>query len=375
MKPIRILYVLPNLRICNGMASYAMNYFRNINKEKFKIDFLLLRSIPSPYSNEIEQTGSQIFILPSPQKGIFKYLKALDKVFNSTKYDIVHCNVMNAGAIILKSAKKNRIRIRILHSHEAKSADIKWKEIRNNAIAPIVKYYATNYFACSKSAGDYLFGKKQFYVINNAIDESKFIYNENTRKIVRNKLNLEDNFVIGTVGRFAPSKNPMFIVKVFAELKKSCDRAKLMWIGSGFMEEEIRNKVKSLEINNDVMFMGDRSDVQDLYQAMDVLLFPSIYEGLGIVGIEAQYAGLPVVASDTIPKEIEISNLVTFLSLKESVEKWVEILISYKKNFVRVNVEKAIGNSGYSIKNEAKHIEEIYKDLMTKVRPSESLHD
>lgn len=366
MEPIRVLFVVLNLTVCNGVASYAMNYFRNIDKEKVKIDFLILNSIPTPYYDEIKQEGSRIIALPSFKKGIFKYLKALDNVFNSeTKYDIVHCNVMNIGAIILRYAKKNGVKVRILHSHATKSAEQKFKEIRNNIIAPITKHYSTDFFSCSKLAGEYLFGTAQYYVVNNAINESKYVFNENKRQLLRNELNINENFVVGTVGRFAPQKNPLFLLEIFAELKKKCNTAKLLWVGSGFMEKELKDKVNVLKLDNNVLFLGDRSDVQDLYQAMDVFLLPSLYEGLPMVGIEAQCAGLPTFVSDTITREMEITNLVTFLSLEESAKKWADTIISYTNNFTRANVEKDICSSGYSIKNEGKRLEQIYMSLVT----------
>jgi len=364
MIPIRVLCVVPNLRICNGMASYAMNYFTHIDKEKVKMDFLVLHSIPSPYEDVIKQAGSQIFVLPPLKQGIFKYLKVLDNVFKTKKYDIIHCNVMNTGAIILKYAKKNGINVRILHSHATKLAEVKWKEIRNDAIAPITKYYSTEFFACSRLAGNYLFGDAQYHVINNAIDESNYIYNEIKKEIILNKLGIGNNFVIGTVGRYAPQKNPLFLIDIFAELKKKCGNAKLLWVGSGIMEKEIKDRIDMLKLDDDVILLGDRSDVHDLYQAMDVFLLPSLYEGLPVVGIEAQCAGLPILASDTITKEMKITNLVTFLSIKESAEKWAEVILSSTNKFIRSNVEEDIYNSGYSIKNEAKHIEVIYNDLI-----------
>ncbi|SCN26552.1 putative glycosyltransferase EpsF [Clostridium sp. N3C] len=367
MKPIRVLFVVPNLRVCNGVATYTMNYFRNMNKEKIKIDFLLLNSIPTPYYDEIRQAGSNIKVLPPLKDGILKYLKALDSIFDcDEKYDIIHCNVINAGALILKYAKKNGIKVRILHSHATKSAEQKIKEIRNNIIAPITKHYSTDFFSCSKLAGDYLFGKSYYHIVNNAIDESKYIFDNHKREIVRNKFNIDKNFVVGTVGRFAPQKNPLFLVEIFFELKKKCNNAKLLWVGSGFMEKEVKQKVDELNLNNDVLFLGDRSDVQDLYQAMDVFLLPSIYEGLPLVGIEAQCSGLPMIVSDTVTTEMKITDLVTFLSIKEPVKRWVEAIMVYVNNPMRINTEKDICNSGYSIKNEAKKLERKYKILVDK---------
>jgi len=364
MKTIKILYVVPNLGVCNGVASYAMNYFRYINKEKVKIDFLLLNSLPTPYYEEIERTGSKIIILPPLKQGIFKFLKALDKVFKAEKYDIIHCNLVNIGAVILRYAKKNGIKIRILHSHGTRSADLKWKEIRNDTITPITKYYSTDFFACSKLAGEFLFGKSQYYVINNAIDESNYIYDEKERELIRNKLSLENNFVVGTVGRFQPQKNPLFLIEIFLELKKKCNNAKLLWVGSGIMEKEIKHKINELKLDDDVILLGDRSDVQSLYQAMDVFLLPSLYEGLPVVGIESQCSGLPTIVSDTITMEMKITNLVTFLSIEESAKKWAEVVINCTKNFIRINVEKDICDHGYSIKNEARYIEKMYKELV-----------
>ncbi|MEW9094153.1 MAG: glycosyltransferase family 1 protein [Clostridiaceae bacterium] len=366
MNQIRILYVVPNLRVCNGVASYAMNYFRHIDKNKIKIDFLLLNNIETPYYDEIKEAGSEITVLPSIKNGLRNYINAINKVFDANyKYDIVHSHVINVGAIILKCAKKKGVKIRILHNHATKSANNKWKKIRNDIIAPIAKYYATDYFACSKMAGDSLFKGKKYEIINNAIEINKYEFNDEIRNKVRNELNISDKFVIGCVGRITYEKNPGFVLDILTKLTEINKNVILLWVGTGNLENSIKESSQKLGINKNIIFMGDRNDVHKLYQAMDVFLLTSYYEGFGIVNIEAQVAGLPTFVSDVVPIDTKVTDLIYYLSLKIGAGEWAEKIID---NGVNKNRKRNYGflvkENRYDIDEEANMLENKYNNML-----------
>ncbi|PYG86558.1 glycosyltransferase involved in cell wall biosynthesis [Ruminiclostridium sufflavum DSM 19573] len=364
---MKVLYVVPNLRIAHGVASYAMNYYRNIDKEKIHIDFFLLKSIETPYYDEIKNSGGKIYVLPDYKSNLKKAFKYIDCILKEEKHDIIHCNVVNSGIPFLYYAKKNKIPVRILHSHGTKSAEKKWKEIRNNILSPISKHYANTYFACSKMAGDYLFKGKSYTVINNAIDIERFIYNQDIRDSLRKELKVEDKFVLGTVGRLCEQKNPKFAIKVFAELLKTNPNAVYWWIGTGPLDNKIKDYVHRIGIEKSVFFLGNRTDVNQLYQAMDVLFLPSLYEGLPVAGIEGQISGLPMLVSDTVTHEMKITDNVRYITLDKSLDEWVNEIINISKQTNRnLDIQKLI-EAGYEIKASTQKLSDKYCDLIKSI--------
>lgn len=353
-----ILVILPNLRICNGVASYIMNYFRNIDHSKIKMDFVVLRDIPSPYYEIIKKNGGTVFVMPSPKNMTF-YCKKIKEIYTAGKYDIIHCNVVNSSVPYLYYAKKLEIKTRILHSHATKSAEVKWKEIRNNLITPMALKNANVFFSCSKMAGDYLFKDRPYTVINNALDLDCFKIDLKKREQIRSEMNLEDKFVIGTVGRVAYQKNPFFALDVFKQVLTKNPDTVYLWIGSGPLDDKAKVYAKEIGIDSNMKFLGNREDVRDLYQAMDVFFLPSLYEGLPVVGIEAQACGLPIVLADTITKEMKITDNVQYISLDAPKEQWVKALMKFKE-FDRIDTHQQVIDSGYEITAASKRLEKLY---------------
>ena len=222
---------------------------------------------------------------------------------------------------------------------------------------------ANQYYACGKLAGDFMFHDSQYSVIHNAINLDDFVYNESERIKTRKQLGLEDKFVIGHVGRFCRVKNQLFVLDIFTELLKIKNNSVLLLIGKGQDEQKIRDKIKALGISDKVRILIGRSDVNDLYQAMDIFILPSLFEGLPVVGIEAQANGLTSFVSDTISPEIVISNSIKQLPLSYGAEKWAAEIASasYNRN---VNAKIELQNAGYDIKIEAEKLQKKYLDLI-----------
>ena len=225
--------------------------------------------------------------------------------------------------------------------------------------------FATERLACSKYAGEWMFGKNsEFKVINNAIDLSKFRFDQTVRDCIRNELGINDKFVVGHIGRFCYQKNQGFLIDIFNEITKTAD-AVLLLIGSGETKSNIEERVKSLGLVDRVIFAGNKSNANEYYQAMDTFVFPSRYEGLGMVAIEAQTSGLPVICSTQVPAEVAITDLVKFCPLSASAADWAEFILGHRVS-ERKDTTDEIRNSGYDIATEAKKLEEFYLNLVNR---------
>ena len=358
-KKLKILQVVPSLSQANGVAAYISTYFQNMDKDNIDMTFLVLNNRDHGRYDEITKSGGTIVEIYR-EKNIFKYLKKIDKLFKNGNYDVVHCHVPNYGAIILHYAKKNKVPVRILHSHVNRSADRLLQKIRNDIISPIAVRKANVYFACSKAAGEFLFKKRNFVVVNNAIDIDKYRFDEKIRIQLREEMNLTDKFVVGEFGRLCPQKNQLFMLDIFNEILKYNKKAVLLLAGNGSLEENIKNKIKMLNIEENVLLLGSRNDLDKLYNVLDVFVLPSIYEGLGIVLIEAQANGLHCFTSlDVVPQTANVSSLIKYIELGNNAEEWANSIISIKEK--REDVLDMISSFGFDIKKESKKLNELYK--------------
>lgn len=368
---IKILYIVTNLEMCNGVTSYVMNYFKNMDKEKFAIDFVVCQNVEiDSKDNEkiLKERNSKIFYLEQiGLKNFGRAIKKIDNFFreNAKNYDIVHCHLLNNGAFFLHYAKKYGIKCRILHSHVTKSADTKLKKIRNDLLVPIAIKNATDYFACSNDAGKFIFKNKKYVVINNAIDGNRFLYDEKKRNELRKNMNLENAIVFGNVGRLCPQKNQLFLIDIFKFIKKKKENCKLITVGDGPWKEKMSEKIKKYELDNDVIMLESTEAIQDLYQVFDIFLFPSNYEGLGIVLIEAQTSGLRCVASNMVPEEAKITDNYTILNINDRPEKWAKnILAILDKPYKRTSHKNELIKNNFDVKSQTEKLERIYSKLV-----------
>lgn len=350
----------PNI---GGIESFIMNIYRNIDRSKIQFDFLCF-SPKIPFSEEITKLGGKIYYLKSRRENYFRNKKQVYSFFKEhQEYKLVHFHLNTCSYIdpILAASKTNK-KI-IVHSHNqwmGKNLRIRLLHFLNkNKIATM----ADELLACSNLAGNYMFNSKKYKLIKNAIDAEKFRYNPIVREKVRTILNIKDKFVIGHVGRFSYQKNHDFLLDIFDYVYKKNRNSILILIGSGELEEEIKNKIKRLNLEDVVLLLGNRNDIHNILQAMDVFVFPSYYEGLPISVIEAQAAGLPCIISNNITKDVSITKNMIFISLNESAEIWAQYALAYSKNYQRKDTISDIINSGYDIKSLVKRIEKIYTDL------------
>lgn len=330
---IRILQILNNINV-NGTETFVMNVFRNLDRNKIMFDFLVSGRTNSSFEKEILEMGGNIHTFSPRRQGWRKHIKSLHNFFrdNSSKYQGVHIHGNSfTGMMPLAIASLYNVPIRIAHCHNTSTQGYhnqilhKLNKLRINKIA-------THFFACSQPARDYGFGGTKAFsnsiVVNNGIELQKFKFNPTIRVTKRKELGIKDEIVIGNVAAFRDAKNHVFMIQIMKEIIKAKPDAKLLLVGEGPLRSQIEKMSENYGLRNNIVFLGSRSDVEELLQAMDIFLFPSKYEGLGISLIEAQAAGLPVIASDVIPKETNVTPLIKYLPLQSSPEKWAEAVLN-----------------------------------------------
>ncbi len=325
-EPIRILQIVTNLKVGNGVMSVVLGWHAHLDTSKYQFDYLYFDEVSISHKETISKYGGKCYYLPYRDKNSLKFLCAVYKFFKTHRYEIIHCHMPRSNTFIYLFAKWFGVKYRIQHAHLTQWSKTKLGKVRNYLLLHTL---ITHRVGCSYEAGKGYFGR-DFVVVNNGIELTKFSYNPAMRATKRKELGLDDKFVIGNVGRFVAQKNHSFLIDVFAEVAARDHSACLVLVGSGVLEEQIKKQVAAQNLQGKVLFLGQRRDVDDLLQAFDVLCFPSIIEGLPVVGVEAQAAGLPCVFSDAITPEILLLVSSRMLSLKKSPEEWAEALLALR---------------------------------------------
>lgn len=362
-KVIRVLHVI-GVMDRGGAETMIMNIYREINRKEFQFDFVVHTQEEGAYDREIRELGGTIYHCPRfTAINYLAYKRWWEKFFAqlTTKYDVVHGHIGSTAAIYLSYAKKYGAHT-IAHSHNT-NGDMSAKEIMYRFFARKVCGKAEHYLACSYSAGTDRFGQRiKFDILNNAIPAQKYTYSSDKRAIARRNLFAKDELIVGHVGRFAAQKNHGFIVEIFNEVAKRLP-AKLLLVGDGELRSEIEEKVKMLDLEENVIFAGVREDVSDLMQAMDVFIFPSLYEGLPLSVVEAQAAGLPCLISDGVPIECKLTDLVKQIPLSSGAELWAESVIEVART-ERRDMYPSIYVSGFDIGENTRKLEEYYRSMV-----------
>ncbi|MFC5773349.1 MULTISPECIES: glycosyltransferase family 1 protein [Ectobacillus] len=360
MKPIRILQVVTVMNR-GGLETMLMNYYRKVDRRKIQFDFMVHRSEEGHYDREITSLGGRIYRMPAIKPGNYrKYFRMLAEFFKEhTEYEIVHAHNNENSSFVLRAAKRAGVKCRIAHSHLSDLGfDIK---LPFRLYARMVMKGAPNqYFACSERAGTWLFGKhvSHIQVLNNAVDVAQFSYNPLKREEIRSELQAEEKFVIGHVGRFNRQKNHEFLIDIFAAIHKKNENVLLVLIGDGELRPSIQEKVRNLGLEEHVRFLGVREDIANLLQGFDLFLFPSLFEGLPVVLVEAQAAGLPCVVSNNITTESNVTGIVQFKSLKESADKWAQHILSMPVH--RFETARTLKETGYDTTTMSQWLSDYY---------------
>ncbi len=367
----RILHVVTTMDY-GGVETLLMSIYRNIDRTKVQFDFLCHNTCDNLFSKEIEELGGKMYSIPYASKvGYFGYLKALHSFFKEhPEYDVVHSHVNGENGNVLRMAKKAGVPIRISHSHVANIKEkITPKTIYRSLIRIYIPNAVTHCFACSKAACEHLYLSKKdrqdCVILNNSINTKKFTFSKSSRFEIREKYGLQDKFVIGNIGRFSNEKNQRFSIKVFEEYLIKDPNAVLILLGDGKDRSELEEYVSANGLKDKVLFLGSQKNVPDFLSAMDMFLFPSTYEGLGIVAIEAQANGLQVLASSAVPRETDITDLISYYPL-DDITLWVNALVETKQRSENIEREKyalRVKEMKYDIEDTSKWLEEFYLSL------------
>ncbi len=363
---IRVLHFVSTPAVWSGVMSVIMNYYRHIDRTLVQFDFLCFSHCDNSYENEITSYGGHVYYVNKPGSSM-KAIIELEKFFkeNDGRYQWLHNHEVYLSFYLSWLASRYDFGHLAIHSHTTCFSD-KWLRARRNQILcfpiKIMKCYRV---ACSKAAGDFLFGKKMIqqnkvFILYNAIDCEKYKYNQIKRDELRHRLGVHDKLVIGHVGRFEKQKNHDFLIKSFSVLKEHYSESVLILIGDGSLKAIMERKVRSVGLEESVYFLGQQINNQDWYQAMDLFWLPSLYEGLPIAAIEAQTSGLPCLLSDAVTEEVELLDTTKRISLEKGPDFWVAETLKPQNTEKRENAWHTVEKAGFNIEYTSDALQQFY---------------
>lgn len=369
-KTIKVLRIISQCK-AGGVETIALNYYKNLDHSKVKMDFLCYDQCFPVFNKELNKFGDKVIVAPKFSRHLYDSIMKVKSTVKEGKYDIVHIQLNTLNVFPLIGAKLGGAKIIISANHS--TANLRYetkKSILKYFLRPFAGAFATHYAACSKYAGAWCFGEKrlnngEIEIIHNAIDLDKFEFKENIRVEVRNNEKWNNRLVIGNIGRFVLQKNHKFLIDIFEKVLAKRSNALLVLVGEGPLKEDIRKYAIKKGLQDYVQFLGVREDVYKIMQGMDLFVFPSLYEGLGNVVTEAQAAGLTVVASDEVPDEVKLTDLVHFIPLKEGSSIWADYINSLEVPKHRISTRLSLEQSGYDIVNATRKLENYYFSLVT----------
>ena len=370
MDKIKVLMVLGNTRR-GGTQAFIMNILRNIDRNRFQIDFAINLDFEGGWGPEMRALGSSIYILP-----VFRvynwisFKRTWKKFLDEHHYDIVHGHTTNSAGIYLKEAKNCGCKT-VAHIHSTGFRGNFIERSTKKFFCKLTKKYADYWFACSSKAAHLLYGNdyktyQNYYEMPNAIDVKRFEYDSEIRKKVRTELGLENSvFLCGHAGTFSAPKNHAFLLDVFCEIVKKTPSAKLLLIGEGVLLEPTKEKARQLGVLEKIIFRKNLSNVNEHLMAMDLFIFPSLFEGFGMVSLEAQATGLNIIQSDTIPTDTMLTDCVVSMSLQEKASKWAATALAMPQR-VRLAQNAIIFNTKYNLSRTLELITSLYLEMYNK---------
>lgn len=364
---LNVLHIAPGID-GGGVGGVIYNYLSHMDLKDMHVEVVVRDYGHRQFLHDrFDELGISVHYIVQRKKNLKKHFEEISKIIRDGKFDIVHCHDQNWSIIYLKIAEKMGVPVRIAHSHLTVQTSDRIKIAISNLFTASLKKTATGYFACGKAAGVYMWGSEianssKLYVMRNAVDAQRFQFSDSIRDEYRKKFGFEDKTVIGHIGRFNEQKNHLFLINIFKAYLNIDSTAVLILIGIGELEQQIRELVIKNEMQNNVIFLGQREDVRELYNAFDVFVLPSLYEGLPVVGVEAQANGLPCVFSDTISNEVVILPNTKVLKLSDSAQMWAHVIrnLANRKQNDRRDAIDLINAAGYNIEVEAEKLRKYY---------------
>lgn len=362
---IKVLNILTGGLRREGISSTQLELIKHMNKSYITMDYVATHNNDIDVINEFKNNGCNVYEMPDRKKHLIKYIRSMRKLIKMQKYDIVHVHGSSSLMCIdLLVAKYAGVKVRIAHSRNTMCMNNKLHKL----LLPFFRKSYNKALACGEDAGNWLFRKNEFLVFHNGKDLEKFKYSKKTRDEIRKKYHLEDKFTIGFVGKLNYQKNLNFLIDVFIDYHKSNSNSSLVLIGYGELKDELEEKVRKNGITDSVIFTGGVNNVNELLQGMDVMLLPSLYEGLPNVVLEWEASGLPCIISNTVTKECKVYDYVSFLPIDEGTTKWCDELSkiftgSLDRNKLSQLGCKRLVENGFEINSNARIIENIYQEL------------
>lgn len=352
---MKLLCIIGDLDV-GGAETFIIKVFKNINREKYIIDFLLFTEKECAYNREVKDLGGTIIVATSKEKNLIKSFFEIYKIVKNGNYrNVLKVSEYSIGAIDLFAAMLAGAKKRAYRSTNSGSLESEIKLIIHKMLIPFLNMTSNILIAPSTEAALFTFGKRavmkhKVNYLNNGVPLDKFIISSSVTQRKKEELHIENKYIIGHIGRFSKQKNHKYIIDVFEKVHSINKDSVLLLIGEGELKNEISKYVNDKELYNYVIFLGIRKDIPELLSTMDVMILPSLYEGMPNVLIEAQAMGLPAVVSDTITKESNITGLVKYLSLSESTIVWAHEILSSKKQKV-TECHTLLRNKGYDLNN------------------------
>lgn len=353
----------------NGINSFLMNVYRNIDRSRYQFDFLIYGNGVGDYDEEIYGLGGNIFRVQRPGGNLYKNVKDTYETMKNGKYKIIHRHTaVSLCWTDLFAAKRAGIKNRIVHSHGTCCN----KPVLHKLCYPLFCMYATHRLACGAEAGKWLYRRKSYQIIKNSIDVEKYRFSKEKRENFRKELKINDTtFVIGNIGRISEEKNPFLLIDIFEELLKKSMDAVCIFVGDGNLKKDAERRVKKKGLEGRVLFIGCSDDVQGWLSCMDVVVYPSLYEGFPFSVIESEAAGVPSVLSDKVPVEVDVTGLSRQISLTASLQQWEEAVRLQREQhhelLRRTYFADKVISAGFDIRQTAKAMEEYYTSILESV--------
>lgn len=359
--------IIGTTNIYGGVGHIMFELCNNMNREKVSFDFLYYQDATDKEKEMIHALGGEFYKVPRYSKEPITFCKAIKKFYKEHHYDVVHIHASSAMLMMYAFPVWKDKKMHIVYQSHVDKIDGKGNQILHKFFQKYVNRYAECKIAVSGIAAEFMYGQdevKTTVLLKNGIEARKFMFDENVRRRKRQDLDITSKYVIGHIGRFSKQKNHSFLIDVFSAVYEKNKDAMLLMIGNGEDEVKIREKVKDLKLDKNVIFYGTSDNVTELLCVMDCFVFPSLWEGLGIVAIEAQANGLPVIASDRVPPEANITDLFCYKNLNASTEEWVECILQFVgRENDRKLYYNMISDNGYDIEDVVKKLEKIYLDF------------
>ena len=351
----------------NGITNVMFNYLRAMNTQGITIDLVSLNKPDDFYMQQIERKGGKVYVIPRLE-GVIRYWSSLRKLISNNQYNIVHIHGNSHTTVLeLTAARAAGCVVRMVHAHTTTCAHV----VVHRLLTPLFNALCTHGLACGEAAGKFMFGNKPFTVVNNGVDTDKFAFRVDIRESVRKMYGLEGTKVIGHVGYFSDVKNHRWIIEVFRSLLEKDKDFRLLLIGDGALRGEIEIKAREYGIFDSITFTGNINNVDEVLNAMDIVLMPSLFEGLPLTLIEQQANGLQCVCSDAITTEADKTGNLRFISLNQSANEWASEIISFiniaDRNKRSIEAIKKIKKAGYSIQEEADKLADLYMRLSKRI--------